>query len=87
MGGMSKKGLIDQLSSPYGEGFDRADAKFAVNHITVNWNHQAALSAESYLEMGGMSESALIDQLHSPYGEQFTLKQARYGAHYAYTHH
>lgn len=86
MGGFSKKGLIEQLSSNYGEGFDKADAKFAVNHVKVDWNHQAVLSAESYLEMGGMSESALVEQLHSPYGEQFTLAQAQHGAHYAYTH-
>src|SRR5205809_5490895 len=34
----SYTGLISQLSSKYGEGFAKADAVFAVNHIQVNWN-------------------------------------------------
>jgi hypothetical protein len=41
----SRKGLIEQLSSDYGEGFSKADAIYAVNHINVDWNEQAAKSA------------------------------------------
>jgi len=80
MGGFSLAGLIDQLHSSYGEGFKMADARWAVNHAHANWNHQAALSAKSYLDMGGFSRASLIDQLHSPYGEGFTLAQATYAA-------
>ena len=43
----SKAGLIRQLSSDAGEGFSKADAVYAVNHIEVNWNEQAVKSAES----------------------------------------
>lgn len=79
----SKKGLIDQLSSEYGEGFDKADARFAVNHIDVNWNEQAAKSAKDYLSFDHFSRQGLIDQLESAYGEQFTHAQAVYGVNAA----
>jgi hypothetical protein len=78
--GFSKAGLVNQLTSEYGEGFSRADAEFAVNHVKVNWKAEAVESAESYLEMSGYSRQGLIDQLTSEYGEQFTLKQATYAA-------
>lgn len=84
--GFSKKGLERQLSSSYGEGFSKHDAKFAVNHIKVNWNHQAVLAANNYLNSQPMSESGLVQQLESPYADNFTHAQAVYGAHYAYTH-
>lgn len=76
----SRAGLIDQLSSEYGEGFNRADAEFAVDHIDVDWFAEAVESAESYLETMPMSRQGLIDQLTSEYGEQFTLKQATQAA-------
>ena len=44
----SRKGLIEQLEF---EGFSTADATFAVDHITVDWNEQAAKSAKSYLDI------------------------------------
>ena len=78
--GFSKKGLIQQLSSEYGEGFELRDAKWAVNHVDVNWNEQAVRSAESYLEFKAFSCKGLIEQLSSEYGEQFTTKQATYAA-------
>jgi hypothetical protein len=81
--GFSRTGLIEQLSSSAGEGFSKADATFAVDHITVNWNKQAVLSAKGYLSMGGgFSRSGLIEQLTSQYGEQFTLAQATYAANH-----
>lgn len=82
--GFSKKGLIKQLSSKYGEGFSKADAKFAVNHIKVDWNKQAVRAAKNYLDTMPMSEANLVKQLHSPYGDQFTLAQAEHGASVAY---
>ena len=65
----SRNGLIEQLSSEYGEGFSKADAKFAVNHIDVNWNEQAAKSAKDYLETMAFSRSGLIEQLESEFGD------------------
>jgi hypothetical protein len=76
-GAFSKSGLIDQLVF---EGFTKADARFAVAHITVNWNEQAALSAKSYLETSHFSRSGLISQLEF---EGFTHAQAVYGANKA----
>lgn len=78
--GFSKTGLTDQLSSEYGEGYEKADAKWAVEQLDVNWNEEAVRVAESYLDMKGFSRSGLIDQLSSEYGEQFTVKQATYAA-------
>lgn len=84
MSGFSKAGLIQQLSSPYGSGFSKADATFAVNHIEVNWTSEAVESARSYLEMSPMSESELIQQLSSSAGEQYTLAQAKYAVRKVY---
>ena len=69
----SKKGLIDQLKF---EGFSTKDATYAVNHITVNWNKQAAKKAKEYLKYQSFSRSGLIDQLVF---EGFTQSQATYG--------
>lgn len=80
MTGMSRAGLIGQLTSEAGEGYKRKDAVFAVNHIKVNWNREAVQSAKSYLEMTGMSRAGLIQQLTSKAGEQFTRAQAEYAA-------
>jgi Host cell surface-exposed lipoprotein len=76
----SRQGLIDQLSSEYGEQFPVADATFAVDSLNVDWNAQAVKSAESYLEFMAFSCQGLIDQLSSEFGDQFTLEQATYGA-------
>ncbi|HEX8453961.1 MAG TPA: Ltp family lipoprotein [Longimicrobium sp.] len=80
MSGFSRQGLIDQLSSEYGEKFSVADATAAVDNLNVDWKAQAARSAAAYLEMSGFSCRGLIDQLSSPSGEQFTVEQATYGA-------
>ena len=80
MSGFSRKGLIDQLSSSSGEGYDLADATAAVDSLAVDWNSEAAESAKAYLEMSGFSCNGLIDQLSSKSGERFTREQATYGA-------
>jgi hypothetical protein len=80
MSGFSRQGLIDQLSSEYGEQFSVADATAAVDNLNVDWNAQAARSAASYLEMSGFSCKGLIEQLSSTNGEKFTVEQATYGA-------
>ena len=78
--GFSRAGLIEQLSSKAGEGFPKADAVWAVDHLDVDWNQQAVLSAKNYLEMGGFSRASLIEQLSSSAGEGFTRAQAEYAA-------
>ena len=75
----SRQGLIEQLSSEYGEGFTRAEAIYAVDHIDVDWNAQAAKSAKNYLSFSAFSRQGLIEQLSSEYGDGFTYPQAVYG--------
>jgi hypothetical protein len=84
MSGFSKKGLIQQLSSSAGEGFSKADATFAANHVDVDWKAEAVESAQSYLDMGGFSRQNLIEQLSSSAGEGFTPAQARYAVDKVY---
>ena len=76
----SRQGLIDQLSSPYGDKYSVQDATIAVDSLKVDWNAEAAQSAKSYLKLSAFSCQGLIDQLDSPYGEKFTVAQATYGA-------
>jgi hypothetical protein len=76
----SRLGLIDQLSSQYGDGYSKADATWAADHVHANWNAQAVKAGRDYLKMEGFSRSGLIDQLSSPYGDQFTVAQATYAA-------
>ena len=61
----SRKGLIQQLSSDAGEGYSKAEAIYAVNHIDVDWNEQAAKAAKNYLDISPFSRQGLIEQLES----------------------
>ncbi|UHJ57085.1 Ltp family lipoprotein [Mycolicibacterium fortuitum] len=70
----SREGLIKQLEY---DDFSTADATFAVDHITVDWNVQAAKAAKAYLDYAGFSRGGLIDQLEY---DGFTPAQAAYGA-------
>lgn len=70
----SREGLIVQLEF---DDFSTADATFAVDHITVDWNEQAAKAAEGYLDFSGYSRGGLIAQLEF---DGFTPAQAAYGA-------
>jgi len=81
--GFSRDGLIEQLSSQYGDGYSVADATAAVDSLTVDWNAQAVKSAEQYLQMMGFSCTGLIEQLSSEYGDKFTVDQATYAAQQA----
>jgi Host cell surface-exposed lipoprotein len=80
----SRQGLIDQLTSEYGDGYKKKDATFAVDALDVNWKKQAVRAAEEYLEFQSFSLDGLIEQLESEYGSQFTHAQAVYGAKRAY---
>lgn len=72
----SRQGLIDQLSSEYGSGYDVEDATWAVNQLDVDWKQQAVRSGKDYLDYSSFSRQGLIDQLSSPYGAQFSLEEA-----------
>ena len=80
MSGFSRQGLIDQLSSEFGNSYSVGDATVAVNSLSTDWNAQAARSAVSYLELSGFSCRGLIDQLSSESGNKYTVEQATYGA-------
>lgn len=81
--GFSRRGLIQQLSSDAGNGYDVADATAAVDSLTVDWNEQAVRSAKQYLDISGFSCSGLIEQLSSSAGSKYTKAEARYGAQQA----
>ena len=83
MSGFSRKGLIQQLSSNAGDGYDTADATVAVDSLNVDWNNEAVRSAKQYLSMSGFSCKGLINQLSSSAGSGYTVSQATYGAQQA----
>lgn len=83
MSGFSRDGLIAQLSSPFGDDYEVADATTAVDSLTVDWNEQAARSARQYLSMSGFSCRGLINQLSSDFGDKYTVSQAEFGARQA----
>ncbi len=70
----SRSALIEQLEF---EGYSTADATYAVDQLSVDWNEQAALAAASYLDLMPFSRSELIDQLVF---DGFSGSQAAYGA-------
>src|SRR5699024_10277346 len=55
MTGFSGEGLIEQLSSEYGDGYGIEDATIAIDSLNIDWNEQAVRSAEEYLDMTGFS--------------------------------
>ena len=84
--GFSRDGLIDQLTSEYGDGYTQEQAETAIEALEeyglVDWNEQAVRSAQSYLDYSGFSRAGLIDQLSSEYGGQFTEEEATYAVDY-----
>ena len=79
MAAFSRSGLIQQLSSKHGEGFPRADAVYAVDHVAVDWNQQAVRAAKQHLAERSFSREGLIHQLKARYGDGFTHAEALYG--------
>ena len=77
--GFSDQGLLGQLTSSAGSGFEQADAEFAINDLNPNWDAQAVDAASGYLSEGqGFSEQGLVQQLTSSAGSGFTEAQAEY---------
>jgi hypothetical protein len=83
LSGFSRDGLIQQLSSSVGDGYDVADATVAVDSLDVDWNENAVKSAKQYLRLSGFSCHGLIEQLSSSAGDKYTVSQATYGARQA----
>lgn len=73
--GFSKLGLYYQLSSQYGSGFNEDAAKYAINHIDINWNESALARANKYAQTAYMSKKFIYKQLIF---EKFTDKEAKY---------
>ena len=80
MTGFSRNGLIHQLSSDAGDGYEISDATVAVDSLNIDWNQEAVKSAKQYLSMMGFSCKGLIKQLSSSAGDKYTVDQATYGA-------
>ncbi|WP_136066615.1 Ltp family lipoprotein [Modicisalibacter radicis] len=78
--GFSREGLVQQLSSDSGDGYEVTDATVAVDSLNIDWNKQAVKSAKQYLSIQGFSCKGLIEQLSSSYGDKYTASQATYGA-------
>jgi len=83
MAGFSRAGLIGQLSSSAGDGYEVADATVAIDSLNIDWNKQATRSAKQYLDMTGFSCKGLIQQLSSRAGDKYTVSQATHGAQQA----
>lgn len=83
MTGFSREGLIQQLSSSAGNGYEVEDATVAVDSLNIDWNEQAVRSAEQYLDMTGFSCDGLIQQLSSSAGSKYTVSEATHGAQQA----
>lgn len=75
---MSKKGIYDQLTSEYGEGFTAEEAQYAIEHLDVDYKLNALEKAKSYQNLMHMSKSGIYEQLTSEYGEGFTAEEAQY---------
>jgi hypothetical protein len=78
MAAFSRSGLIQQLSSRYGEGYPAGDAVYAVEHLSVNWHEQAVRAANQHLAERSYSREGLIHQLTARYGDGFTRAEAFY---------
>ena len=75
---MSKKGIYDQLTSSYGEGFTAEAAQYAIDNLQVDYNKNALEKAKTYQSSMHMSKQKIYEQLTSSYGEGFTKKEAQY---------
>lgn len=83
-GHFSKRGLIEQLTSSYGEDFDKKDAVFAERYVNPDYKKEAVQAAKSYLDSGHFSKRDLLNQLSSSYGEGFTKAEATYAVNKVY---
>lgn len=71
----SYKGLVRQLI--YGGGFSEQEAIYGADNCGADWDEQARMCAEEYIDLLGEGEHELIEQLEY---EGFTEEQAKSGA-------
>ena len=78
----SRAGLLHQMTSEYGSGFEAEDAAWAIRYLEkfklVSWKAEAVEQAESYLEYSSFSRDGLYRQMTSEYGSQFTPEETNY---------
>ena len=65
--------MVEQLEY---EGFSHEQAVYGADNCGADWNEQAALMAQEYLDYSSFSRDGLIEQLEF---EGFTRQQAEYG--------
>lgn len=75
---LSKLGILQQLTSQYGEKFSQPAAQYAIDNLHVDWNENALAKAKSYQRNLSMSPEGIRQQLTSQYGEKFTPEEANY---------
>lgn len=75
---MSKQGIYEQLTSEYGEDFEKDAARYAIDNLECDYKANALAKAKSYRDNMSMSKNAIYDQLISEYGEEFTKSEAKY---------
>lgn len=84
----SKLGLLDQLTSEYGEQYPTDVASWAITYVEdrnlVDWDAEAVEAAENYLAIMPFSRAGLLDQLTSMYGDRFTEAQAEHAVALVY---
>ena len=72
--GFSAYSLAQQLTSSSGNGFEPADAQFAINYLNPDWDAQAVDAAQGYMKMAG-SVLSLTQQLTSDSGDGFARRR------------
>ena len=76
----SRNGLIEQLTSEYGEGLDPEDAEWAVSYLEdrdeVDWDEQAVKYGKKYADQYNTSIAELVDTLSDEHGGWFEEEQA-----------
>lgn len=66
----NRTGLIKQLEC---EGFSRTDATYGTDALNADWNEQAALSAQSYLDYSSFSRSRPVIDQQAEFGSSTVL--------------
>ncbi len=78
----SRQGLIEQMSSEYGDNYPRADVEYALSYLEknnlVDWNEEAAQCAQNYLDIMSFSRDGLYQQMTSESGDKYTKEQTEY---------
>ncbi len=72
-GGFSRQGLINQLEY---EGYTNSEATFGADTQNADWNEQASLAAQSYLDFAEFTRQELVNQLLF---DDFSQSEAEYG--------